>query len=300
VMTAPPLRGAEQAEMAISDVASGALLIVFATIALSWRAGWARWGAAAIGFWLLFAPLLFWTPDAAIYLNDTLVGILVIAFAVALPPEPGVSPVAATTGPDIPPGWSYNPSAWTQRLPIIALALVGLYVSRYLAGSQLEHLDGVWEPFFAGSLEDPQNGTEEIITSWAAEAWPISDGGLGAITYLLEILTGIIGLRARWRTMPWLVVIFGLLIVPLSVTSISFIIIQPILLGTWSTLARIIHRGWAGLRKAARRSVVFGGVGDAADQGLRLRRGVGSGASRPVVYGGSLAIRPARLAKPVW
>ena len=44
-----------------------------------------------------------------------------------------------------------------------------------------------------------------------AEAWPVSDGGLGAITYILEILTGIIGLRARWRTMPWLVVIFGLL-----------------------------------------------------------------------------------------
>jgi hypothetical protein len=39
--------------------------------------------------------------------------------------------------------------------------------------------------------------------------------------------------------MPWLVVIFGLLIVPLSVTSISFIIIQPILLGTWSTLTLI-------------------------------------------------------------
>src|SRR4051795_9369278 len=65
-------------------------------------------------------------------------------------------------------------------------------------------------------------------------------------------------------------------------------------------LARIIHWSWAELREAAHRSVVFGGVGDAGNQGLRLRRGVCSGASRPVVYGGSLAIRPARLAKPVW
>src|SRR5690349_21079012 len=65
-------------------------------------------------------------------------------------------------------------------------------------------------------------------------------------------------------------------------------------------LTRIIHRGWAELREAARWSVVFGGVGDAADQGLRLRRGVCTGASGPVVYGGSLAIRPARLAKPAW
>ena len=26
-------------------------------------------------------------------------------------------------GPDVPPGWSYNPSSWPQRAPIIALAL---------------------------------------------------------------------------------------------------------------------------------------------------------------------------------
>jgi hypothetical protein len=136
----------------------------------------------------------------------------------------------------VPHGWSYNPSAWTQRLPIIALALVGLYVSRYLAGYQLGHVDGVWEPFFGGDPGNPRNGTEEIITSDVAEAWPISDAGLGGITYLLEILTGAIGLKARWRTMPWLVIVFGLMVVPLSVTSLSFIIIQPIVIGTWGTL----------------------------------------------------------------
>ena len=63
-------------------------------------------------------------------------------------------------------------------------------------------------------------------------------------------------------------------------------------------LARIIHRGWAELREAALRSVVFGGVRDAGNRGLRLRRWVCSGASGPVVYGGNFAIRPARLAKP--
>ena len=239
LITSPPLLGIEQPAMMWSEVVSGAALLVLATIALSWRATWARWGCAAIGFWLLFAPLLFWTNNAAAYLNDTLVGTLIMAFAVALPPEPGVSPLAATTGPETPPGWSYNPSAWTQRLPIIALAFIGLYVSRYLAAYQLDLVDNVWEPFFQGSAADPQNGTEEIITSHVAEAWPISDGGLGAITYILEILTGIIGLKARWRTMPWLVILFGLMIVPLSVTSISFVIIQPIVIGTWGTLTLI-------------------------------------------------------------
>ena len=82
-------------------------------------------------------------------------------------------------------------------------------------------------------------------------------------------------------------------------------VIQEAWIGGVSTrrvddLARIIHRGWVGLPGAAGRSVVFGGVRDAGNRGLRLRRGVCSGAFGPVAHGGSLAIRPARLAKPAW
>ena len=39
--------------------------------------------------------------------------------------------------------------------------------------------------------------------------------------------------------MPWLVVLFGLMIAPLGIISIFFIIIQPIVIGTWSTIALI-------------------------------------------------------------
>ena len=39
--------------------------------------------------------------------------------------------------------------------------------------------------------------------------------------------------------MPWLVILFGLMVVPLSVTSLSFVIIQPIVIGTWGTLPLI-------------------------------------------------------------
>jgi hypothetical protein len=94
------------------------------------------------------------------------------------------------------------------------------------------------EPFFAGGPE-PENGTEEIITSSVSKAWPVPDAGVGAVTYLLEILTGLIGSARRWRTMPWLVVLFGIMIVPLGAVSITFIVIQPILLGTWCTLCLI-------------------------------------------------------------
>jgi len=233
----PPLIGVEEELLVISEVVLGALTILFATLSLSWRLRWARWVTAGIGGLVMAVPFLFWTENPAAYLSDTLIGALIFGLAICSPPEVGPSPIAATYGPVTPPGWSYNPSSWSQRLPIILLAIVGLEVSRYLAAYQLGHVDGVWEPFFAGSPADPQNGTEEIITSHVSEAWPVSDAAVGGYTYALEILTGIVGSRARWRTMPWLVLLFGLMIAPLGVTSIFFIIIQPILIGTWSTLA---------------------------------------------------------------
>jgi nucleoside-diphosphate-sugar epimerase/uncharacterized membrane protein len=238
LITAPATLGYDSSALVWSDVLSGLVLVVLAFLALSWRWSLARWACAAIGTWLLFAPLVFWAPTAAAYLNDTLVGAIVIGLAVATRPAPGVDAVAASVGPTIPPGWDYSPSGWFQRLPIIILAFVGLYVSRYLAAYQLGHIDGVWEPFFAGG-PDPKNGTEEIITSSVSEAWPVPDAGVGAVTYLLEILTGLIGSARRWRTMPWLVVLFGFMIVPLGAVSITFIVIQPIVIGTWCTLCLI-------------------------------------------------------------
>ncbi|MGH8178315.1 MAG: NAD-dependent epimerase/dehydratase family protein [Steroidobacter sp.] len=238
LITAPVLVGYQSTLLTWSDVASGVVLLVFALLSLSWRSGWARWVCAAIGVWLLFAPVFLWAPTAGAYLNDTLIGTLVIGFAVLTRPAHGVSAAAAILGPIIPPGWDFSPSSWFQRLPIIVLAFIGLHISRYLAAYQLGHLDGVWEPFFAGG-SDPKNGTEEIITSSLSRAWPVSDAGVGAVTYALEILTGVIGSARRWRTMPWLVILFGLMIVPLGVISLLFIIIQPILIGAWCTLCLI-------------------------------------------------------------
>ncbi len=239
LLTQPLLVGVQEPWLRGSEMTLGLLLMTAAALALSWRAVWARWLCAGIGAAVMAVPFLWSTANAAAYLSDTLVGAFVFGLAVCSKPEPGSSAVAALTGPRVPPGWSYNPSGWAQRLPIIVLALLGLYVSRYLAGYQLGHIPGLWDPFFAGSLADPRNGTEEIVTSWISTALPVSDAALGGYTYSLEILTGLVGSRQRWRTAPWLVLLFGLMIVPLGMTTILFIIIQPVVLGTWSTLALV-------------------------------------------------------------
>lgn len=224
----------------VSDVVSGVLITLFAAMSLSKRTAWfGQWAVAFTGIWLLFAPLLFWSPSAAQYQNNLIVGALVIVFSVLVPMMPGMSMEGMMDPKVVPPGWSYCPSTGAQRLPIAAMGLVGLLIARFLTAYQLGHVDHVWEPFFAGSPADPRNGTEEIITSSVSKAWPIPDAGLGAVSYMLEILMAVMGTRARWRTMPWMVTFFGILVIPLGVISIYFIIIQPIVIGTWSTPALI-------------------------------------------------------------
>src|SRR5688572_21641024 len=94
--------------------------------------------------------------------------------------------------PRTPPGWSYNPSTWLQRMPIIVLAVLGFAIAGYLALFQLRVIPDVWEPFFGG-------GSEAILTSWVSKLLhPMPDAGLGALSYLLDAVAGIIGGTKRW------------------------------------------------------------------------------------------------------
>ena len=220
--------------LAWSDVISGLLIMLFSAMSLSPRLAWAQWANATAGVWLLFAPLVFWAPSAAAYTNDTMIGALVITFSILVPMMPGMSMKGMMDLSDMPLGWSYSPSTYLQRLPIITLGAIGFLISRHLAAYQLGHINNAWEPFFGGA--DGLNGTETIITSDVSKAWPVADGGLGAVTYMFEVLMGVMGGRQRWRTMPWMVAMFGIIVVPLGVVSIYFIIIQPIVIGTWCSL----------------------------------------------------------------
>jgi hypothetical protein len=226
--------GYDDAAMAINDVACGIGIAIVSLLTLSPRFDFARWGLCLAGIWLLFAPLVFWTADAGAYANDTIVGALVIAFSVLIPMAPGRAHYAImhAPGPDIPPGWSYSPSDWFQRGPIIAMAFLGFFLSRHLAAFQLGHISTPWDPWFG-------DGTRRVLDSQISRAWPISDAGLGAVSYMLEALSGFMGGRNRWRTMPWMVVLFGVLVVPLGVVSIVLVVLQPVAVGAWCALCLI-------------------------------------------------------------
>ena len=219
----------EQTQMVVSDVITALVLIVFG-------AAWARtpthpvvpWVLCLAGVWLQFAPLVFWAESPAAYVTDTFVGAWVIALTVLVPGMPHMI-MMMKMGPELPPGWSYNPSSWAQRAPLVVTAIAGWFISRYLAAYQLGYIGSAWDPFFGSS-------TEQVLTSKVSRAWPVSDAGLGAFAYTFEALMAFMGGVQRWRTMPWMVTFFGILVIPLGLVHIILVIMQPVVVGHWCTL----------------------------------------------------------------
>ena len=148
--------------------------------------------------------------------------------ATASPTQPaGV----AAPDPDAPPVWDYNPASWPQRLPIIGAAAVGFLIAGYLALYQWRVVSWVWEPFFG-------DGSVRILNSKVSHLlpFPFTDAFLGALGYLADAVTGAIGGRRRWRTKPWIVILFGVLVGPLGAVSVLLVILQPVMFDAWCTL----------------------------------------------------------------
>jgi len=218
----------EQPLMVWNDIIVGVLLVLFSYLALKPYNLWAQWAIIFLGIWLFIAPLLFHVRESTAYLLDFFIGTLAITFGIIIARQPGIK-LFAQPGPSIPQGWSYNPSSWSQRIPVIFLAWLGFFIARYMGAFQMEMISTVWDPFFG-------DGTRNVLNSKVSESFPVSDAALGAFSYILDVLFGYAGGTHRWRTMPWVVLIFAILIIPLGVVSITLIILQPLSVGSWCSL----------------------------------------------------------------
>ena len=128
-----------------------------------------------------------------------------------------------------PAGWHYNPSGWWQRLPITFVALTAGILALYLAAYQMHLVSTLWDPAYG-------EGSQRVLESPVSKLFPISDALLGALAYLSECVTSLIGGVRRYRTMPWMVMIFGCTCVPFTFVAIALLLIMPTILKTWCFL----------------------------------------------------------------
>lgn len=126
-------------------------------------------------------------------------------------------------------GHNSNPSSWSKRIPLLILAIIGFLIALYLGFYQLHFFPTVWEPFFG-------NGTNAVVNSSFSRSLPIPDGLIGAFGYLCDILLVSIGDNVRWKTKPWVVILYAILIGMMGLVSILLLILQPVILHTWCTL----------------------------------------------------------------
>jgi len=129
----------------------------------------------------------------------------------------------------IPWGSKSNPSSWSKRKFLLILAVVGFLIALYLGLYQLHVFQDVWEPFFG-------NGTNAVVKSSFSRSLPIPDGLIGAFGYLCDIILVSIGDNVRWKTKPWIVILYSILVGMMGIVSILLIILQPLILHTWCTL----------------------------------------------------------------
>jgi uncharacterized membrane protein len=69
------------------------------------------------------------------------------------------------------------------------------------------------------------------------EGWlHIPDGVLGAVAYLGDALFGLAGSTRRWQYRPWLVVVFGIDVIPMGLVGAILAGVQGLVIGHWCTL----------------------------------------------------------------
>lgn len=134
------------------------------------------------------------------------------------------------------PPWHRNPSSWRQRVPICLLAAVAFLISTYMALYQWRLVGDVWDPLFgASSREVLDSDVSHRMRGW----FGIPDAAMGALAYLGDTIFGLAGSTRRWQDRPWMVVLFGLDVIPLGVVSAVLVVLQGTVVGAWCFLCLV-------------------------------------------------------------
>ena len=131
------------------------------------------------------------------------------------------------------PPWKHNPSSWSQRIPICLLAGVAFLIASYMALYQWRLIGDVWDPVFG---EQSRQVLDSDVSEQMRRWFRIPDSALGAFAYLGDLVFGLAGSTRRWQYRPWLVLLFGLDVIPLGIVSAVLVVMQGTVVGAWCFL----------------------------------------------------------------
>jgi len=132
--------------------------------------------------------------------------------------------------------WSYNPSAWSQRIPVAIWGSIAALIAIYMGLYQWRLIPSAWDPVFG---EQTQRVLDSDVSHTMGRWFRIPDSILGAFAYLGDVVFALAGSTRRWQDRPWLVVLFGLDVIPLGLVSAILVVLQGTVVGSWCFLCFI-------------------------------------------------------------
>jgi uncharacterized membrane protein len=136
----------------------------------------------------------------------------------------------------VPIPWDYNPSSWPQRIRVAVLALIAFLIALYLSLYQWRVIPDIWDPVFGSqSREVLDSDVSETMRAWLR----IPDAALGAIAYLSDAVFALAGSTRRWQYRPWLVIVFGLDVIPIGGVSAILVFLQATAVGSYCFLCLV-------------------------------------------------------------
>lgn len=127
------------------------------------------------------------------------------------------------------PEWGYNPSSWRQRIPVALWSVVAFAIAGYMAFFQWGLIESVWDPVFGTSDKVLKSDVSHRMHRW----FVIPDAALGAFAYLGDAVLAMAGSTRRWQCRPWLVLLFGIDVIPLGIVSVILVILQGTVVQDW-------------------------------------------------------------------
>jgi hypothetical protein len=132
--------------------------------------------------------------------------------------------------------FGYNPSSWRQRIPICMIATIACFIALYMALYQWRLIPNVWDPIFG---EQSRMVLDSDVSHRMMRWFRVPDAAFGALAYLGDVIFGLAGSTRRWQYRPWLVILFGIDVIPLGIVSAVLVILQGTVVGSWCFLCLV-------------------------------------------------------------